>query len=306
MKPQPALSQLLAVAALATSALLTPASAGTPAPVSTSAKAPTLAAAVDWKQDTISPVTNPIFFEDPVIRSEVRPIFAYHRIDKDFITQGGDAQLYALQIRWAITDRLALIATEDGYMNIKTGTGANLNGWMDIAAGLKYALIDDKEHQFILTPGITFSVPTGSTEIFQGRGDGEWNFFTSFEKGWDKLHLIGNLGLRVPNNTQTQSTILHYSLHADYYVCRWFIPFIEGNGWTVLSDGNYLPLTSEGYDVFNFGSSNAGNVTQMTLGGGFRSRVLKNVDFGFAYEKAVLNPYGVTDDRFTFDVCFRF
>jgi len=305
MKPHPTLSRLLCAIAFASCAALTSARAGAPA-LSAKSPAPTITDAIDWKQDTISPVTNPIFFEDPVIRTEIRPIFAYHRIDKDFITQGGDAELYAIQIRYAVTDRLAIIATEDGYMNINTGTGANLSGWMDIAAGFKYALIDNKDKRFILTPGITFSIPTGSNEIFQGRGSGEWNFFASAEKGWDKFHLISNLGLRVPNDTNEQSTILHYSLHADYYLSRWFIPFVEANGWTVLSDGNNLPLNSEGYDVFNFGSSNAGNVTQMTLGGGFRTRFWKNTDFGFAYEKAVINPYGVTDDRFTFDVCIRF
>ena len=76
-----------------------------------SGKAPTVPVeAVSWKAHTISPVANPIFFEDAMIRSEIRPIFAYHRIDDGFLG-GGDAQLYAVQIRYAITDRLALIAT---------------------------------------------------------------------------------------------------------------------------------------------------------------------------------------------------
>ena len=34
------------------------------------------AEAVDWKTNTISPVANPMYFEDPVIRTEIRPIFA--------------------------------------------------------------------------------------------------------------------------------------------------------------------------------------------------------------------------------------
>jgi hypothetical protein len=306
MKAQPKHSRILCAAALAALAAITPARAGSPTVSAKASNAPTITDAIDWKENTISPVTNPIFFEDPVIRTEIRPIFAYHRIDKDFITNGGDAEVYALQIRYAVTDRLAIIATQDGYMNINPGSGGNLSGWLDIAAGVKYALIDNKEKNFILTPGLTFSIPTGSTEIFHGRGSGEWNFFTSAEKGWGDFHLLGNLGLRVPNDTNEQSTILHYSLHADYRVCRLFIPFVEANGWTVLHHGDNLPLTSEGYDVFNFGSSKAGNVTQFTIGGGFRSRLTKNLDLGVAYEKAVADPYGVTDDRFTFDVCIRF
>jgi hypothetical protein len=36
----------------------------------------------EWQNDAISPVVNPIFFESPLIQSEVRPLFAYHRFDK--------------------------------------------------------------------------------------------------------------------------------------------------------------------------------------------------------------------------------
>ena len=63
---------------------------------------------------------------------------------------------------------------------------------------------------------------------------------------------------------------------------------------------------AEGYDVINFGSSAAEGTTQATLGLGFRSRLLANLDLGVGYEKAVVSPEGLTDDRFTFDVSIRF
>jgi hypothetical protein len=70
----------LLAAALAVSATVSPfTQAGTPAAAKNPAPAPV--AAANWKDNTISSVSNPIFFEDPVIRNEVRPIFAYHRID---------------------------------------------------------------------------------------------------------------------------------------------------------------------------------------------------------------------------------
>lgn len=294
---------LLAAALAAAATVSSPANAGTPVSAKNPAPPP---AAVDWKENTISPVANPIFFEDPVIHSEIRPIFAYHRIDSGFITGAGEAQLYAVQLRWAITDRLAFIATQDGFFDIQLDNGANLDGWMDLAAGFKYAVIDDVDNQFILTPGLTFHIPTGDDEVFQGRGDGEWNPFISAAKGFDDLHVTTNVGLRLPNDSDEQSTILHYSLMVDYHVCDYFIPFIVANGFTVLSEGNNLPIDSEGYDVINFGSSLADGTTQMTLGGGFRSRLTKNIDIGLAYEKAVISPEGLTDDRFTFDFIVRF
>ena len=273
-----------------------------------SAKAPKeapLPPPISWKENTISPVANPIYFEDPVIRTEIRPIFAYHRTDPSFVTGDGDAQVYALQLRLKLTDRLAFIATKDGYMDLNTDN-IKSDGWNDISAGFKYAVIDDEANQFILTPGFTFSIPIGDEEVFQGRGDGEWDVFVSAEKGFGNAHLTGNVGVRIPNDSDAQSTILHYSVQFDYYVHQYFIPFIVANGYTVLSEGNNLPLDSEGYDVINFGSSLADGTTQITLGAGFRSRIMKNVDLGFAYEKAVVSPEGLFDDRFTFDVSIHF
>lgn len=279
------------------------AQAGTPA-LSAKAPAPPVEA-VSWKDHTISPVANPFFHEDAVIRSEIRPVFVHHNIDDRFLG-GGDAQLYALQLRYALTDRLAIIATQDGYFDINNDAIGDPEGWMDLALGVKYALIDNEASQFILTPGLTFKIPTGDREVFQGRGGGEWDLFVAAQKGFGDFHLSSNVGLRLPNNTQENSTLLHYSLMADYYTCRWFIPFVAFNAYTVLSEGSNIGLTTEGYDVINFGSSGADGVTQGTLAVGFRSRILKNVDLGFAYEKAVIEPNGLTDDRFTFDLSIRF
>jgi hypothetical protein len=241
-----------------------------------------------------------------VIRSEIRPIFAYHTMDKSFITAGGHATLYALQIRYALTDRLAIIATQDGHFDIDS-PGLNADGWMDLAAGFKYALINDAANQFILTPGLTFHLPTGDREIFQGRGGGEFNPFVSFAKGYGDLHITGNVGMRIPVTTDEQNMMAHYSVMVDYYTCRWFIPFVTANFWTTMNDGtNIAGLRSNGYDVINFGAGNAKGATQGTLGFGFRSRVLEKVDLGFAYEIGVVGPYGLTNSRLTADMCIRF
>lgn len=294
---------LLSLGAVAAVSLISNVNAGTPI---ASAKGPSAPVeAVSWKANTIAPVTNPIFFEDAVIRSEIRPIFAYHNIDDDFLG-GGNAQLYALQIRYALTDRLAFIATQDGYFDVNNDALGNPEGWMDLAAGFKYAAIDDEASAFILTPGFTFHIPTGDDVVFQGRGGGEFNPFISFQKGYGDLHLSGNLGARIPISGSEQSTIMHTSLMLDYYACRWFIPFVTFNSWTVLNDGKNIALNSEGYDVINFGSSQSNGMTQGLAGVGFRSRILDNLDLGFAYEKAVIGPQDLTDDRFTFDICIRF
>jgi hypothetical protein len=290
--------------ALSLGLLLTgPSSAGTPVADS---KQPTLEAAVDWKKDTISPVTNAIYFEDAVIHSEIHPVFGYQNIADDLTGVGGDLQFYGIQLRYAVTDRFAVLATKGGYMYVDPDIGEELEGWGDLGVGFKYALIDDQENQFILTPGVTFEFASGTEEIFQGFGDGVFNLFTSAEKGFGKFHVLANAGLLLPIDDDAKSTIFHYHLQFDYHVCKWFIPFVVANGYTVVKEGNAIPFTSEGYDLVNFGSSGAEGVTQVTVGGGFRSRITNNLDFGVAYEKAVTDPAGLLDDRITVDFVIRF
>lgn len=259
----------------------------------------------DWKEEAISPVTNPVFFEDPQIHSEIRPIFAWHNIDKDLGLGGGDAQLYALQARWAVTDRLAIIAVKDGYLDIDTPAYRD-HGWADISAGVKYAVIDDRENEFIVTPGLTFEFPTGNDEVFQGNGDGTWNPFISVGKGFGKLRLMANIGGIIPNDQDEETTQLRYSAQIDYTTCRYFVPFVSWNAFTVLDQGDGFATKFEGFDLFNFGAQNAEGVTQSVLGVGFRSQLAERIFLGAAYEFPISSPEGLFEDRFTVDLILRF
>ena len=272
----------------------------------------------DWKARTISPVANPIYFEDPQINSEVRPVFLDHRLPDTFhfsggtVPLGGDIKVIATQLRYALNDRLALIATKDGYiMSQPDHTLSHTYGWANLTAGLKYACIDDKDDQFILTPGFTVEIPTGDQRVFQGHGAGLWNVFASAGKGWDDFHVTANTGFLIPDDFSKQTAQAHYSLQFDYYCCQYFIPFVTGNGYTVLSEANNkllgaVDLNTELYDLSDFGSTKAGGRTQVTLGAGFRSRLRKYLDFGFAYEFGATNPQGIFRDRFTLDFIWRF
>lgn len=268
-----------------------------------------------WLDKAFSPVANPLFFEDPHINSEIRPIVAFHRIGDDLLggaglngVSEGDARYIAVQARWAVNDRLAIIATKDGYLDVDFDNlpGLSNDGWADIALGVKYAVIKDEENQFILTPGLKIELPTGNEDVFQGNGDGEWNVFVSGAKSWGDLRLLGSAGFRIPNDFEDETASAHYSLQVDYYTCRWFCPFITASGFTVLSEGEGLPLRIEGFDLINFGASDAEGVTQIVGGVGFRSRLAKWADFGFAYESSLTRPEGLFDDRFTMDFIFRF
>jgi len=208
-----------------------------------------------WTGKTsIATVANPIFFEGPVARrTESRPVFASAASILASSPATAEPELYALQIRYAIDERFGVRRRAMASSTSTSRTArACTAGWIwPLVASVR--LIDDEANNFILTGGLTFRHPHRVTKkCSQGRGDGEWNPFISAEKGWGDFHLTGNFDVRIPNDSDAQSTVMHYSVMADYYVCRYSVPAVVANGWTVLSSGNNLPIDSEGYDVINF------------------------------------------------------
>ncbi|MCA9187124.1 MAG: hypothetical protein KDA99_15965 [Planctomycetales bacterium] len=109
-------------------------------------------------------MTNPVFFEDPRTLTEARIIYLRHKVP--LAATGGDVNLLAVQLRAALTDRLSIIATKDGYA---WSTNPLIDdGWADVAAGLKYTLLRDPCRQRLLSVGLTYEMPVGTPGTQQG------------------------------------------------------------------------------------------------------------------------------------------
>jgi len=67
-----------------------------------------------------------------------------------------------------------------------------------------------------------------------------------------------------------------------------------------------VPLNTEGYDLINFGSTDASGTTQLAVGGGARARLVKNVDLGLSCEVGAGNSAGIFSSRITADLIWRF
>jgi len=63
----------------------------------------------------VPPLANPLFNETPYITTEIRPIYFHNELPDDFLTGGGDITVVAAEIRVALTERLGIIASKDGY-----------------------------------------------------------------------------------------------------------------------------------------------------------------------------------------------
>ena len=155
--------------------------------------------------DFISPMTNPVFFEDPRNLTEARLIFLNHKVPLS--AAGGDVQLYALQIRAALTDRLSLIATKDGY--VVSSNPLIDDGWADISAGLKYLFYSDPSAQQLASAGVVYELPVGSPDAAQGNGDGTFDVFMS---GGAQLccagHWVGAGGFVLPVDDRSREHLV--------------------------------------------------------------------------------------------------
>lgn len=276
------------------------------------------------------PISNPTLFDLALPTTNIHPIFMHHSLPSKVKTKpfgdcamGGDVQIYALQFEYSLSERLSIVATKDGFVDINAGNTAlwsDESGFANLGAGLKYAFIYDPANEFVLSGTAVVELPTGNDDVFQGQGDGVVNLIVSGLKMWGYFQLAGAAGARIAiSDEQSSSTFV--SAHASYEVNRWFIPLVELNWHHVIDPGagkqafnaqagGLVPsvATFEGSDLLNFGAANSGeNRDLVTAAFGFRSRITNDIDLGLAYEiPLTLEKEGIFDDRLTIDLVWKF
>jgi hypothetical protein len=261
--------------------------------------------------DFVSPISNPLFFEDPRTLSEVRMIFANHWIpDSNPVFLGGNAQYLAVQARVALTERLSFIATKDGYIWLDSNNEAVIpdnDGWADVAAGLKYNLIRDPDAQFLLSTGLTFELDVGSHKVFQGRGNGEFHLFTTAGKGFGKrTHWLTASGFRLPSDQGSRSQMWYWSNHLDYMVANNWYALIEANWFHWMRSGDQLPVGFEGGDLFNLGSTSVAGNDLVTMAVGAKKRFGTMNELGFGYEFPISERKDLIQSRLYVDLIIRY
>jgi hypothetical protein len=294
----------------------------------------------------VAPMSMPYLFEDPYITTEVNLVGIYHGFPSDSVFEGGDAGIIALQARLALTDRLAFIATKDGYM-INSPDNPWLKqdeGFMDISGGFKYAVIDDRARGIIVTPSLRFEIPVGNSDVLQG--DGEGVFIPAVSMGWGpkKVHLITDIGAQLPIDKDRDSSSVFYNVHLDQAFevdfipgADYIVPFIELNGmvWVDSGEGKksidlksppapaqHVSLRTaqnilhdngvtadrrfEGADVANLGSSGMAGEDLVTFAWGVRVPLRSGMWTGFSYERALSQRKDIFEQRATWMVDYQF
>jgi hypothetical protein len=253
--------------------------------------------------DFISPMSNPVFFEDPRTVSELRPMFVHHNIPAG--AGGGHANVIALQIRAAITERLSLIATKDGF--IMSTNDVVDDGWADVSLGLKYGLIQDVENQRLLSAGLTFELPVGTPRALQGNGDGEFNLFlTGGLEFLERWHFLSATGFRLPTDTSAENQVWYWSGHIDRKFGERFYGLVEMNWYHYMSNGNAGIPGIGGGDFFNLGSPGIAGDDMATVAFGTKFKPSANTELGVAYEIPMTSREDLMRNRTTVDFILRF
>lgn len=275
------------------------------------------------------PVVQPYLFEDPFITTGVSAWGLWHQFPNSSILEGGYLWGAAVQARVAITDRIAFIATKDGWIdfNPRLDLMNHAHGFANLGFGLKGSLINRPDIPFILSPSLRAEIPSGSSDVLQGRNGSVLIPGLSAAWGHGAFHTIAMVGGQVPIDTNAKSTSFIYYLHLDYAVHPHVVPFVElagyhytdgGNGESKvrLAHGVNVPIGTaetllgvpgqEGYDYANLGSPGVAGNNIVVGAVGLRVPINKHVILGGAWEHVLTNREDVIRQRATMNVTLEF
>lgn len=268
-------------------------------------------------------------FEDPFITTNVVPYFTWHDLPNDSIFEGGALYVASVQLRVALTDRVAIIATKDGYVWNRNDNDLleDSQGFLNLGGGIKVRLWQNRDKDQILSGVLRVELPTGSSDQYQGYGNGMAipSLTGAFRTG--PVRWMADLGAQIPWSGDKQSSSLFYHLYADLEVASWIRPFaqISGLQWLESGDGK-LPIRLkhggtitlndaqvalgtgrfEGADVANLGSTQVDNQSLITWALGIHVPLSDHVTFSVAYERPLTRPKYIFEQRVTSALVIEF
>jgi hypothetical protein len=266
----------------------------------------------------ISPVSNPLRFEDPRALTEIRPVFIYNWTPhSNPVFQGGGVGYFGTQLRVAFTDRLSLVINDLGFIWDHPRTNFTdiqpHTGFAEFHLGPKYTFIRSEGTGTVAAAGLNFDIPVGSHSVAQDTGTLS---LTPYITGAQKIcSPIGNFnamatfGFSASVNNE-RSNYFFNSYHLDYDIanCHKYYPLVELNWFHYTNNGQTRDLMFEGKDLFNFGSMHIAGHNYLTMAVGGRWVPMQWLQFGGAFEfpLGTSSSRDITRFRLTFDVIFRY
>ncbi len=267
----------------------------------------------------VPPVSNPFLNETPFITTEARPIIIYNDIPGNVLANtpfapgtpgGGRINVYTIQLRFALTDRLGVIFNKNGVMDFNHASSNMLSdtGLANLSFGVKYALISDPKQEQLVTAGITYEIPSGTLKAdafrLQGDGNGYINLFVTAAESYNKVGVQAMIGTKITLDQDRLASWFNYSLHMDYEILPNWFPLVEFNGFTPINDPRQNQFNFSGLDLFDVGGADPQPV--VTFAAGSRYKISSNVMAGLAYEFPLTGDKDIMDWRVTGDLVFYY
>ena len=264
----------------------------------------------------ISPVTNPFLFEDPRSLTELRPIFIYQRIPtKQQDLLGGNISFFGTQARIAFTDRWSLVVNKLGGISLNPSDSSSFGdnvGFAELWLGPKWTFYRGEETGSVAAGGLQFQLPIGSADAFQNTGTLSLVPYLSYAQNflrdcqWGSFNFMASTGYAFSTNKE-RSDYYYLSAHLDFDAGNFhrFYPLVELNWVLNTTDGNTVPIGSEGRDLINFGAQASGKGL-LTAAFGGRVKISENAQLGAAFEFPFAGRKDLFRYRFTLDFILRY
>lgn len=270
----------------------------------------------------VSPVSNPLYFEDPRSLTELRPLFIYQRFPGKYRTvtdlgsgttrafSGGDLQFFGLQARLALNERVSLVLNELGGISFNPDEAGPLGlsggtSFAEIQFGPKFTFYRDDCTNTIAAFGVFFNIPAGEHKAFQDTGNGGVTPYISVGQKIGNFHLLSTFGYRFGFNNE-RSESFYLSAHLDYSIFDRIYPLVELNWYHWTRNGNRTGADFEGQDLLNLGANNVSGNDVLTLAAGVRFKITENIQAGIIYEFPISPRDDLLSYRIGADMIFRY
>jgi hypothetical protein len=255
--------------------------------------------------DFISPLSNPFFFEDPRSLTEARGIFLDNSLPN--IIDGGDAQVWAAQLRGRVSDRGSIIAPRLGYLQINQAGGGAPSGFMSAPLGFKYNFIRDVERQFLVSAGITYFVK-GSGIVGSNFGGGDFHFFlTGGKQIFARGHWLSATGFRIPADSTFGTQLWYWSNQWDYEIVEGIYPLVGVNWFHYMqSSGAGFSSPVAGLDLIDLPVTGVAGNDIVSGVVGVKYKPGMHCEVGTGFEFPMTERTDILNNRFYADLIIRY
>jgi hypothetical protein len=207
-------------------------------------------------------ISNPVQSIDPRSSTEIVVLFGSAWVTANDVTlpggrvidrgllPSGNMQVYGGgPMAIALSDRLCIGLNDGGYAVARFSSdrerilrnlglpipdvdrGGERHGWLNLGGYAQYTLIADVERQFLLTAGLRWEAPAGSTRIFQGGANPAYLApYVTAGKEFGCYHVLATTGYEFPAGSgQATTNTFYLNLHFDRKI-GWLYPLVELNG----------------------------------------------------------------------------